>query len=330
MINCQKTFNIIIYGYGSHGKRIKNLIGEINQKKNFHTNVLGICRSPKKRFDITLYKSLNDLRKDCKNIDAVFITTPNDNHLQALKNCLEHEIPYIYVEKPAFKVEKYCEKHKDFIEGKVNYLQVGYHMNYEDGFKEICKIIRDKSMGNLLKLEIFSGHGIAYKTNFKDSWRAKDPEIIIETVMSHLINIVLKINGGSKLTRDIAILKKNEEIGYYDTCHLGGVLDNGAMYSLTASWGAPLKNIVRAYFSDGFWSYNYDIGEITKQYPRDIFDQRGYFIPPKVTRKKIVMNGLENSISYFLEKMSKNQKEIFEFNESQLTARIVEEFTLID
>ena len=175
---------------------------------------------------------------------------------------------------------------------------------------------------------MFSGHGIAYKKNFQDSWRAKDKKSIIDTVLSHLINLILNISGDFFPSRDIALINKNEDNGFYDSCHLAGVLKNGALYSLTASWGSPLKNIVKAYFSDGIWTYDYDKGRIIEESPRDVFDSKGFFIPPNMKIKNSKINGLENSIKHFFDKLLKNQQDIFEFNKSQLTIKFLEEFTL--
>ena len=322
-------YNIVIYGYGSHGKRIKSIIKKIYPENNF-VNIIGIRRTPNENDDILLYQTLREIKNKFSVIHGVFITTPNDTHLDVFKDCLEYNIPYIYVEKPASKVEDYCLNNFELIKHNIKYLQIGYHMNYEEGFKELTEIIQNNTMGNLLKIDMFSGHGIAYKKNFQDSWRSKDKKSIIDTVLSHLINLILKINGDSNLTRDVAIVKKNKETGFYDNCHLAGVLNNGAFYSITASWGSPLRNIVRAYFSNGFWTYDYDISKITYEYPRDVFNEKGYFVAPKAQTKNISINGLENSIKYFLEKIKKNKDFPYEFNQSSLTAEISKEFLLIE
>ena len=147
---------------------------------------------------------------------------------------------------------------------------------------------------------MFSGQGLAFKSSFKDSWRSGNNDQILQTVMSHSINYIINLNDNLELNKHISYLKKSKENGFYDTCHMSGILNNGALYCLTASWGSPLKNCIKGYFSNGFWSYDIDIGKISLEYPRDIFDDRGYFIKPKCNSKKVEVNGLKNSVKFSL------------------------------
>ena len=324
MKKLKKKLNILIYGYGSHGSRVKNLLDELNGKE-YLFNVFGICTSLKKDSDIKIFTSIEEIKYKNIDIDCVFITTPDDTHIKVFQKCVSSEIPYIYVEKPAFEIEEYCQKNIQFLIKKIKYIQIGYHFNYENGFKELSRIIKNNEMGELLRLEIFSGHGLAFKNNFKNSWRSKNDDQLFQTVMSHLLNYVINISENTELKNKISFLKKSNENGFYDTCHMSGIFPNGGLYSLTASWGSPLKNIVRAYFSDGFWSYDNDIGEIYIESPRDIFDDNHYFIKPYLKTKKVEINGLKNSILYFIGKCYSNKFFDYEFNNSELTSKILSE-----
>ena len=86
MILLRKKINILIYGYGSHGKKIKNLVSQLNSV-GFILNFIGICRSLKKDSDIELFSSIHDVKKKVVNIDCVFITTPDDFHIDTFKEC---------------------------------------------------------------------------------------------------------------------------------------------------------------------------------------------------------------------------------------------------
>lgn len=320
----RKKLNILIFGYGSHGKKIKNLVRKLNSE-DFIFNFIGICRSIKKDSDIELFSSLQDVKKKVVNIDCVFITTPDHSHLEIFKECVESEIPFIYVEKPAYEVERFCEDNIYHLQKKIKYIQIGYHLNYEDGFKELRKLIKNNEIGHLLRIDMFSGQGLAFKDSFKDSWRSRNNNQILQTVMSHSINYIINLNDNLELNKHISYLKKSKENGFYDTCHMSGILNNGALYSLTASWGSPLKNCIKGYFSNGFWSYDNDIGKISFEFPRDVFDERGYFIKPKLNSKKVEVNGLKNSVRYFIEKCFKNKFSKYEFNQSALTSKILNE-----
>lgn len=315
----KKKLNIVIFGYGKHGQRIKNIASKINGK-DYILNFFGICRSFKKDVDIDIFQSIEDLKNKVSKIDCVFISTPDNSHFKIFKECVRYEIPFIYVEKPAYKVEKFCKRNTKFLKERIKYIQIGYHFNYESGFKELSKIVRKNEMGELLRLEIFSGQGLAFKNSFKESWRAKNKDQILKTVMSHLINYVINLDYGFQIQENKSYLKQSNKNGFFDTSHISGLFSNGAIYSLTATWGSPLKNIVKAYFSNGFWTYDYETGEISTEKPRDVFDDNGYFVKPNSKSKKVEVDGLKNSIEYFLKKCANNKFSDYEFNNSELTS----------
>lgn len=318
-------FNLVIYGYGSHGKRIKKLVDKILYNK-VNYSVYGICKTQKCNNEIEIFKNLDELKSKIKNVNCVFIATPNENHLDAFKNCIRNKVPYIYVEKPGNNIEIFCENNINQIKKNLKYIQVGYHLNYENGFVELKNIILNKKFGNLLRLDCFSGKGTAFKKDFVNSWRSKSKESIVQTVMSHLVNLAINLEDKSEFMTELAFVKKSDENGFYDSCHLVGTFNNKSIYSMTASWGAPLKNLVKAYFSNCIWTYDFELGEIITEFPRDNFDKNGYFLSPKSNVKKVDLNGLENSVKNFIQISLKNTASNYEFNQSNLTAKILEEF----
>ena len=91
---------------------------------------------------------------------------------------------------------------------KIKYIQIGYHLNYEDGFKELRKLIKNNEIGQLLRIDMFSGQGLAFKDSFKDSWRSRNNNQILQTVMSHSINYIVNLNDNLELNGHISYLKK--------------------------------------------------------------------------------------------------------------------------
>ena len=130
------------------------------------------------------------------------------------KECVESEIPFIYVEKPAYEVEKFCENNVNLFQEKIKYIQVGYHLNYEDGFKELRKLVKNNEIGQLLRVDMFSGQGLAFKSSFKDSWRSGNNDQILQTVMSHSINYIINLNDNLELNGHISYLKKVRKMAF--------------------------------------------------------------------------------------------------------------------
>ena len=58
----------------------------------------------------------------------------------------------------------------------------GHHSKLEE-------IINKKKFGELIRLDMFVGHGLAFKEGFEESWRANEKNALLETVLSHLINL---------------------------------------------------------------------------------------------------------------------------------------------
>ena len=93
------------------------------------------------------------------------------------------------------------------------------------------------------------------------------------------------------------------------------------MFSLTASWGSPLEQKITAYFSDLVWES--DMQQIFKSFPRDCFDENGYFIKPSTSVEVSEEIGIKPSISSFIDKVLSKKKYQFEFNNSSLTSELL-------
>ena len=324
----QESFYIAIYGYGNHGLRLKNIIRKITNNNNKYV-IIGISRRKLDDTDVISFPSLKSAISRYGNIDCVFISTPNESHLDSFKDCIANKIKSIYVEKPAIGVEEYCKININKIKSIINYIQVGYHLNYEEGFIELKDYVSNEKMGSLLRLDMYSGHGLAFKNTFNDSWRAKSKSAIVQTVACHLINISFVILGDTKINNSFAYVKRSNENGYYDTCHLSGLSEGGVLYSLSATWGSPFQSLIKAYFSNGIWTYDFNKGNVTIESPRDIFDKLGYFIAPDASTHQSKPNGLTNSVKYFLNKSFLKKSFDYEFNNASLTSSIVDNFNYL-
>ena len=119
----------------------------------------------------------------------------------------------------------------------------------------------------------------------------------------------------------IGVIKKSSENGFYDTYHACGLTRKAEMFSLTASWGSPLEQKITAYFSDLVWES--DMQQIFKSFPRDCFDENGYFIKPSTSVEVSEQIGINPSISSFIDKVLSKKKYQFEFNNSSLTSELL-------
>ena len=308
--------NILFYGYGNHAKRIKKFLdGYIKGPKNY----CFLNRNKEKINNLDTFDNIHDAIKKFRSFSCVFIASPNEYHLENFKDCLNYDIPYIYVEKPAIGIEEFIEKRSFKV--PLNFLQIGYHYNYSPAITQLKKIIDDRSSGALLKLDFFFGKGIAFKDNFSQGWRAENISKIKETLGSHLLNIAIYLLGKENIIFSKSTIKKSPENGFYDTYHFSGFTKDSIMISLTASWGSPLNQVIKAYFSDLIWSY--DMKTISKIYPRDCFDELGLFKSPPIINNNCEHQGINQSIKSFMEKVLSNKKYNFELNNASYTYELL-------
>ncbi len=301
--------NILFYGYGNHAKSIKKYLDEIIKSKKRYC----FLNKNNKNFDnITFFNEISEVENKFKNFSCVFITSPNELHLSHLKDCINLKIPYIYVEKPALGIEDYLAKRNG--NNGIKFLQIGYQYNYEPAIIKLKNIINEKSFGSLLRLDIFFGKGIAFKDDFKNKWRSKNINAVSETFGSHLINIIIFLLGKENIKVCKSLTKQSNENSFFDTFHFSGFTKDSIMFSLTASWGSPLNQTIKAYFSDMVWTY--DMEKIVKKYPRDCFNEQGLFMNPPTIIEECGKQGIKASVSSFLKKMMSNQEYEFEFNNS--------------
>ena len=301
--------NILFYGYGNHAKSIKKYLDEIIKSKKRYC----FLNKNNKNFDnITFFNDIYEAENKFKKFTCAFITSPNEYHLSHLKDCINLKIPYIYVEKPAIGVEDYLINNNE--NNSIKFLQIGYQYNYEPAIIQLKNIINKNSFGSLLRLDIFFGKGIAFKEDFANKWRSRNINAVSETLGSHLINILIFLLGKENIKVSKSLTKKSNENNFFDTFHFSGFTKDSIMFSLTASWGSPLNQTIKAYFSDMVWSY--DMERIIKNYPRDCFNEKGLFAyPPKII-EECKKQGIKASVSSFLKKVLSNQAYEFEFNNS--------------
>ncbi len=315
---CSIKVHITFFGYGSQAKRIKKYCQKFfeNHEKIQYS---GIVRKNFKNNDIKLFSNIEDCIYQNGLIDCIFICTNNSSHLQVFKECIHKKIPYIYVEKPAIGVEDYLESKRKI--NNIKYIQIGYHFNYQEAFISLEKLVKSDELGKLLKFEIFYGHGLAFKDQFQNSWRANEKDALLDTVLCHLVNLSIRIGNIERLRDFIFSQIPNIKNGILDTANLAFTNEKGSLFSLTSSWGSPLEKSVKAYFDNGIWEYNFN--DLIIKSPRDVFDENGMFKSPPSVISPISFNGIQSSIYNFLEVVQKDLSADYQLNNSKKTSEIL-------
>ena len=102
---------------------------------------------------------------NCKNIDIIYITLPNNLHYEWIIKCIEKN-KKILVEKPA--VLKFIDAkniEKQILEKNLFYTE-GYMYRYYPLIKQVIEIIKNGQIGNLISMETSYGLNLLTKKNF--------------------------------------------------------------------------------------------------------------------------------------------------------------------
>ena len=313
--------HILLYGYGSHARRIKSCcLDYFKECKDIFFS--GIKRQ-KIDTDISLVSSIDEATSLYGKINCVFIASSNSSHLEIFKKCLDKKIEFIYVEKPATGIQEFFESSSADTFLDIKYIQIGYHFNYSKPLLSLGKSISSKEFGELIRLDIFAGHGLAFKDEFKKTWRAKDKDALIDTALSHLVNLSIKLCSIEEYYNLTTAAKYNEIHGIKDTQHVSFCGKQGALLSISSSWGSPFEQSIKAYFSNAIWEY--DFTQVVLKSPRDSFDQNGFFQAPNKSIEKYNFEGIKSSVFHFLNQVTNNRCKKHEFNNSRLTSVLLDE-----
>ena len=110
------------------------------------------------------FDSYEDLL-NCKNVDIIYITLPNNLHYEWIIKCIEKN-KKILVEKPAvlrFIDAKNIEK--KLMEKNLFYTE-GYMYRYYPLIKQVIEIIKNGEIGNLISMETSFGLNLLTKKKF--------------------------------------------------------------------------------------------------------------------------------------------------------------------
>ena len=270
--------NLGIIGYKNHAERLLNIL---DKKRDCCLKF--IYHPTKKIKDVRGTNKISDLLS----CDGILIASPNNTHFSYLKK-LEKFNGYIFCEKPPVVLRTELNKLKKFkIEKK---RKVYFNFNFR--FKKINtlfeEIIKDKHLGKIININIISTHGLAFKKEYRKSWRSKgNPHNVLDTVTIHFIDMLnFHFGKPKKIQYHPKSVAKTGTV--YDTVNLNMIYGNGVDVQILNSYASPLVNEISILTSNSWIVFRKN--EFVIYYPRNIFDEKGFFKDPPIYKKIKIKN----------------------------------------
>lgn len=194
MINRVK--NIAIVGFGSIANKHLSIIEKLYPKTNIY-----IVTKRDLKLKHKTYKNLTSLKN--KDLDAIFITSPSNEHFRVLSLFYRKNINF-FVEKPIFDKNKDIKSVlKHFSRQNAPVLQVGYVFRHDDLFLKFKSMCDSNLIGKVIRVEIYAGSDLSLwrpNSRLKDSIslsKDKGGGVLLE--LSHEIDYCLWLFGDLKL-----------------------------------------------------------------------------------------------------------------------------------
>ena len=161
--------NVAIIGYGVVGKRRREFIDK-NKKYNLITVSDISFKKDFIRQGVSYYRNYEDIFKNFKNLQCVFITLPNYLSAKVTITALKKNIN-VFCEKPPAKNLKELLKVKKYLKNTIK-LKYGFNHRYHGSIKKAKHIIETKKLGKILNIRGLYGKSkiITYS---KSEWRSK-------------------------------------------------------------------------------------------------------------------------------------------------------------
>ena len=320
MIDVLLVLNLGIIGYRNHAGKLISFLEKNSECK------INCIYHPTKSIDD---RFTNDFSKlyDC---DAVIIASPNKTHYQYIEKLTKNFNGYIFCEKPPVinneeleKLEKLTDKWKQKI-----------FFNFMFRYSELSGIIRDrmnsKELGNVIHIDIYGTKGLAFKKEYKNSWRADGKtnlHNILDANTIHYIDLISLYLGKIKHSSYFPSLVSSNGTSF-DTSYVVIKYENGATLSIFNSYATPLINELSIIGTNGYITIKDN--NLTIKSPRDTFDENGLFTDPPVCFQSNfsipndVENSLKKSLDYFISCVKKDKNfDLGLFENSLQTNRLV-------
>lgn len=268
-----------IIGYKNHALRLIKLVSQ-----NEHGTIKFIYH-PHKQMD---HSCATNRLEDIYQCDAVIISSPNHTHFDYIMNLLRYFKGYIFCEKPPVVRLTDVESLSNISHSDKS--RVFFNYNYRFGF--LNKILSDsyylEKLGIVHHINIICNHGLAFKEDYINSWRADGKDnlhAVMETVVIHYIDL-LRLHFGQIINYVYKPCNVANTGTAYDTVYTM-LSFNKVTASIYASYASPYINKIFIIGTEGFLEILE--GQISLYYPRDTFNSDGFFKSPPLIQK-IVRN----------------------------------------
>ena len=262
-----------IIGYKNHAERLLNIL---DKKKDCHVEF--IYHPTKKLKDVRGTNKILDLLS----CDGILISSPNDTHFSYLKK-LEKFNGYIFCEKPPVILISELNSLKKFKTKKKQKIFFNFNFRYKKINSLFEEIIKDKHLGKIINVNIISTHGLAFKKEYKKSWRSKgNLHSVLDTVTVHFIDMLNLHFGKPKKIQYYTKLVAKTGIAY-DTVNVDITYENGINAQILNSYASPSVNEISILTSNSWIVFRKN--EFVIYDPRNIFDKKGFFKDPPIYKK---------------------------------------------
>ena len=288
LANILSILEICFIGDGAHANRIKKIISNSghNYKLIEHDRELDLHR-----------------QIDVLNSDIIFISSPNNTHIDYIKPLSIIYDGYVYCEKPPINKVEDLE-----IFDLINPSKFFFGFNYR--FSEIQKFIfktKEKyDLGELININVHESYPYSVKENYKHSWKSdieKSPIGVIENLGIHYLDLSVTMLGVVKKVF-LNSTNINKTGTNDDTASVSLLHENGSTSQIFISYATLARE--NLYFSFERGDVNYNGAELNAYYPRETFNQKGLSIAPPVVLSKSIdselfhSESLKNCVDYFI------------------------------
>ena len=267
----------------------------------------------KKKIKYYVYKPNNKKYFDKKEFDylqkckIIFILSPNKTHLNYIEKLNKNR--YIFCEKPPVASKIQLNKLNKLNKNKI-------YFNYNFRFSKISEILSNTkkfNLGKFLYANIITGHGLAFKKDYINSWRSKKklcPKGVFEVLSIHWIDLINYLFNIKKVEKPF-FGNVSKSGSAYDNSHIKIILKENKCVNIYSSYSSPFIDQKIFLFTNGIVYQNDDVIEIRG--PAMNLNIKNHFIKPKLIKKISLKNekdyaeSLEKSFKYFFNVIKKNQ-----------------------
>ena len=294
-----------VIGYRNHSARIINFIKKNSAIKkiivfNYRKNFINLVD---KKNRINFVNKLDQLNS----CNLIFITSPSKTHVKYIKY---FHNKYIFCEKTAGISKKDYLYLKALKKRNINKIYINYNILLSKLFIFLSNFIKNKKYGKIINLSINDCNGLAFKKNLINNWRFSSKSIfenISGNVGSHYVNLFLNLFCNIKNSKIfISSVKKNR-----DNAKIYLENNNSIKANYFLSYSSPLHFEISCFKTNGIFKFINN--KILIYHPRDNFNNKGYFVKPKLNKvfnlnyEKDYLYSLKKSVDSFIYN-SRNKK----------------------